>query len=73
MTEALRAACQWALMSSPDGLGADAICWQAHVGNHASRAVAEHVGFTIQPNTVPGRHGEKWAGRLVPDNLRPTN
>ena len=64
MTHALRLACHWALAPVPDGLGADVIEWQAHVGNHASRAVAEHVGFTIHPGTVPGRNQNKWTGHL---------
>jgi RimJ/RimL family protein N-acetyltransferase len=44
--------------------------WNAHVGNHASRAVAEHVGFTIDSGTVPGRNGPNWAGHLVLGDLR---
>lgn len=64
MTNALRVACRWTLTPSPDGLGADAIRWEAHVGNHASRVVAENVGFTIHPGTVQGTHGPKWSGQL---------
>jgi RimJ/RimL family protein N-acetyltransferase len=65
MTRAVRAACRWALAPRPDGLGADPLHWEAQVGNHASRAVAEHVGFAIQAGTVTGRHGhQKWTGKL---------
>jgi len=70
MTHALRAGSRWALSAAPDGLGAEVIHWDAYVGNDASRAVAEHVGFTIQAATVPGRNGPKWAGHLLPDKLR---
>jgi RimJ/RimL family protein N-acetyltransferase len=73
MTQALRVACRWALAPAPAGLGADVIHWDAYVGNHASRAVAEHVGFTVDPDTVPGRNGQKWTGHLLPANLRSAN
>ena len=69
MTGALRIACRWALTPLPDGLGADTIRWQAHVGNHASRAVAEKVGFTIQPGTVQGASSLKWSGQLRADTF----
>lgn len=71
MTQALRAACRWALTPGPDGLGASAVHWEAYVGNHASLTVAKRVGFTIAPGTVPGRNGPKWAGRLRADELGP--
>ena len=71
MTPAVRVACRWALAPRPDGLGADTLRWEAYVGNDASRAVAEHVGFTVQSDTVPGRNGPKWAGHLQPDDLQP--
>lgn len=65
MTRAVRAACRWALAPRPDGLGADPVHWEAQVGNHASRAVAERVGFAIGAGTVTGGHGHrKWAGKL---------
>jgi RimJ/RimL family protein N-acetyltransferase len=51
-------------------LGAGVVYCEAYVGNHASRTVAERVGFTIYPGTVSGRHGQKWSGRLLPGNLR---
>jgi RimJ/RimL family protein N-acetyltransferase len=70
MTQALRAACRWALAPAPDGLGADVVHWEAYIGNDASRAVAEHVGFIIHPDTVPGRNGQKWTGHLLPGRLR---
>ena len=50
----------------PAGLGVILIHWEAQVGNAASRAVAERVGFTIRPGTVPGHTGRKWAGYLLP-------
>ncbi|HEY6748520.1 MAG TPA: GNAT family N-acetyltransferase, partial [Mycobacteriales bacterium] len=71
MSQALRAACRWAFTSGEDGLGARVIHWEAHEGNHASRAVANHVGFTIGPDTVPGKNGPKWSGHLLPTRLRP--
>jgi RimJ/RimL family protein N-acetyltransferase len=65
MTEALRAACRWALHPAPDGLGAARVRWHAKVGNHASRRVAQHVGFTIHSGTELLGSGEKWAGHAV--------
>jgi RimJ/RimL family protein N-acetyltransferase len=62
MTQAVGAVCRWAL--SPDGLGAEVVHWNAHIDNPASRAVAEHVGFVIDAETVPGPNGPKWAGHL---------
>lgn len=64
MTPAVRVACRWALTPRPDGLGAGTLRWEAYVGNDASRAVAEHVGFTVHPGTVPGSRGPKWSGEL---------
>lgn len=69
MTQALREACRWALSPTPSGLGAKVVRWEAQVGNRASRAVAEHVGFTVDAETVPGRSGPKWTGRLLPGDL----
>ena len=60
MTQALRAACRWAF----DELGVREIRWEAYVGNDASRAVAARLGFDVDADTVPGRHGPKWTGRL---------
>lgn len=54
MTQALRVACRWALTRPPAGLGGQVVQWQAHVGNYASRAVAERVGFCIQPGPYSG-------------------
>jgi RimJ/RimL family protein N-acetyltransferase len=68
MTQALRMACRWAF--STDGLTADVIHWQAHVGNYASRTVAERVGFKVDSAIVQGRHGEKWSGRLRAADFR---
>jgi RimJ/RimL family protein N-acetyltransferase len=65
MTSALRLACRWAMAPLPDGLAANTIRWEAHVGNDASRAVAEKAGFTIHPGTIPGTHGPKWSGHLL--------
>jgi len=70
MTTALRTACRWALQPAPNGLGAAMIRWTAHVGNHASRAVAEKAGFTIDAETVQGTRGPKWSGALGAADLR---
>jgi RimJ/RimL family protein N-acetyltransferase len=70
MTRAVRAACRWALAPRPDGLGADPVHWEAQVGNHASRTVAERAGFAIQPGTFTARPGhEKWAGKLRAEGM----
>lgn len=65
MTQALRTACRWAMTAAPEGLGAHEIHWEAHEGNHASRAVAVHAGFIVEPDTVPSPTGPKWTGRLL--------
>ena len=41
---AVRTLCSWAF----DSLGLARIVWRAHVGNHASRRVAEKAGFTME-------------------------
>ncbi|MDR1791554.1 MAG: GNAT family N-acetyltransferase [Propionibacteriaceae bacterium] len=63
---ALRAVLHWLL--SPDGLGLQTVLWKAGVGNHASRAIAEHVGFQIDPGSRPldcGASVEIWSGNLT--------
>src|SRR4051794_22368958 len=66
---ALAATCRW-------GFGAvdlQRITWRAAVGNTASRALAERVGFTIEGTLRRGleRSGERvdcWIGSLLPDD-----
>jgi RimJ/RimL family protein N-acetyltransferase len=69
MTEALRAACRWALAPAPDGLGTTRLHWHAKVGNHASRRVAEHLGFTIHSGTEHIGSGQKWTGHALPADI----
>jgi RimJ/RimL family protein N-acetyltransferase len=71
MTEAARAACGWAFAE----LCLERIDWMAFAGNHASRRVAEKIGFTIE-GTVRSRHVQKgqvvdtWIGSLLQGELR---
>jgi RimJ/RimL family protein N-acetyltransferase len=71
-TNALRALARWALRD----LGIQRLAWRAEVGNHASRLVAETVGFQVEGIA---RHGAQrpggvridcWSGSLVPGQLR---
>jgi RimJ/RimL family protein N-acetyltransferase len=69
-TEAARAACRWAF----DQLRLEIIEWRAEVGNHASRRVAERVGFTVEATLRKrivhrGRRVDVWAGSLLPSEL----
>jgi RimJ/RimL family protein N-acetyltransferase len=70
MTDAVRLACRWGF----DELGLGRIEWWANVGNHASRRVAQKVGFTME-GTVRARllhRGERvdgWCGGLLPGEL----
>ncbi|MGN9912074.1 GNAT family N-acetyltransferase [Phytohabitans sp. LJ34] len=66
-TAALSAICEWGFRS----LGLARIVWRAHVGNVASRRVAEKAGFTIEGTQRAGlaHRGERkdaWVGGLVP-------
>jgi RimJ/RimL family protein N-acetyltransferase len=71
MTEAARAVCRWGFAD----LGLERIDWMAFVPNHASRRVAEKLGFTLE-GTYRRRHIHKgrvvdtWFGGLLPGELR---
>jgi len=72
-TAALRLACAWGF----DVLGLARIEWYAVVGNHASRRVAEKVGFVMEGTRRSGmvHRGERrdvWSGSLLPSDLRST-
>ncbi|WP_033339698.1 GNAT family N-acetyltransferase [Catenuloplanes japonicus] len=70
-TAALRTVCEWGF----EALDLERIEWLAHVGNDASRRVAEKAGFVIEGVRRAGlpHRGERrdvWAAGLVPDDLR---
>jgi len=65
-TAALRALCRWGFES----LGLRRIEWMAHVGNDASRRVAERAGFTIEGtarrrSAHRGEPRDSWTGALL--------
>lgn len=65
-TAALAALCEWGFGS----LGLARIVWRAHVGNVASRRVAEKAGFTIEGTqrgglAHRGQRKDAWVGGLV--------
>jgi RimJ/RimL family protein N-acetyltransferase len=65
-TAALRTVCSWGF----DVLRLQRIVWRAHLGNDASRRVAERAGFTIEGVQRAGcvQRGERrdaWVGALV--------
>ncbi|MDP3712102.1 MAG: GNAT family N-acetyltransferase [Mycobacteriales bacterium] len=67
MPDALAAACRWAFGE----LGAQRVEWRAHVGNWASRRVAEKAGFTVEGVQRSGleHRGERvdcWVGARLP-------
>jgi RimJ/RimL family protein N-acetyltransferase len=70
-TAALRQVCRWGFAD----LGLDRIAWYAHVGNEASRSVAEKVGFQILQGTLRqalvarGTRYDGWVGDLLPSDL----
>ncbi len=70
MTDAVRLACRWGFAE----LGLGRIEWWANVGNHASRRVAEKVGFTME-GTVRARllhrgaRVDGWGAGLLPGDL----
>lgn len=70
MTRALRAALVWGFGE----LGLAGVHWQAHVGNHASRRVAEKCGFRLEGTArgllvQRGRRFDGWLGSIVPAEL----
>ncbi|MFF1404741.1 GNAT family N-acetyltransferase [Streptomyces sp. NPDC058294] len=70
MTEATLTACRWIFTE----VGVDRVEWRAEVGNHASRAVAEHAGFTIEGTlrsalSNKGVRRDCWVGSLLPSDL----
>ncbi|HEX6873371.1 MAG TPA: GNAT family N-acetyltransferase [Micromonosporaceae bacterium] len=70
-TAATRAVATWCL----DVLGVRRLVWRAEVGNHASRLVAERVGFRLEGvmrNAIrrpDGRLADAWLAALLPGQL----
>jgi RimJ/RimL family protein N-acetyltransferase len=67
---ALRVLCQWGVRA----LDLSRIEWRAHVGNDASRRVAEKAGFTLEGTVRAGlqHRGERrdaWLGALLAGDL----
>ncbi|MFC7310488.1 GNAT family N-acetyltransferase [Streptomyces monticola] len=74
VTEALHTVSRWAFTDA----AVDRLEWRAEVGNTASRAVAERVGFTVEGTLRAGllHRGTRrdcWIGALLPSDveLRP--
>ncbi|MFB7456726.1 MULTISPECIES: GNAT family N-acetyltransferase [unclassified Streptomyces] len=70
VTEASLAVARWAFTQ----LAVDRLEWRAEVGNHASRAVAERVGFTVEGILRSGLNNKGvrrdcWVGSLLPSDL----
>ncbi|MFF9122884.1 GNAT family N-acetyltransferase [Streptomyces sp. NPDC014889] len=70
MTEATLTVARWAFTQ----LAVDRLEWRAEVGNHASRAVAERVGFTVEGILRSGLNNKGvrrdcWVGSLLPSDL----
>ncbi|MFG2604227.1 GNAT family N-acetyltransferase [Streptomyces sp. NPDC048514] len=70
VTEATTTACRWIFTE----IGVDRIEWRAEVGNHASRAVAERAGFTLEGTLRSGLNNKGvrrdcWVGSLLPSDL----
>ncbi|MER6161088.1 GNAT family N-acetyltransferase [Streptomyces sp. NPDC001868] len=70
MTEATRAAVHWSFTT----LALDRLEWRAEVGNTASRAVAEHLGFTLEGTLRAalnnnGVRRDCWLASLLPSDL----
>jgi RimJ/RimL family protein N-acetyltransferase len=71
-TRATRAVARWCL----DTLALQRVAWRAEVGNHASRLVAERVGFHLEGvlrNAMRRADGivvDCWSGSLLPGGLR---
>ena len=69
VTEALGVVCRWAFAE----LGAVRVEWRAHVGNGASRRVAEKAGFRVEGVlrhglTHRGEHVDGWLAARLPDD-----
>ena len=73
-TRALRLTCRWGFTA----LGLEVIRWNAAVGNDASRALAERVGFRVHDQTMRaaivqrGVRLDAWFGDLTPPDLTET-
>jgi RimJ/RimL family protein N-acetyltransferase len=70
MTDAVRLTCRWGFAE----LGLGRIEWWANVGNHASRRVAEKVGFTMEGTARArllhrGVRVDGWSAGLLPGEL----
>ncbi|MFE9606926.1 GNAT family N-acetyltransferase [Streptomyces sp. NPDC006012] len=70
ITEATVTASRWAFTD----LCVDRVEWRAEVGNHASRAVVERAGFTIEGTlrsaiNNKGVRRDCWVGSLLPSDL----
>jgi RimJ/RimL family protein N-acetyltransferase len=70
VTEAALTAARWAFTE----LRIDRLEWRAEVGNHASRAVAERTGFTVEGvlRAAANHNGVRrdcWVGSLLPSDL----
>lgn len=71
MTRALRAVVAWGFTA----LSLEGVHWRAHVGNDASRRVAEKCGFRLEGTVRAllvqrGRRFDGWMGSIVPTELR---
>ncbi|MEU9339475.1 GNAT family N-acetyltransferase [Streptomyces sp. NPDC048290] len=69
-TEAALTTVRWAFVHAR----IDRVEWRAEVGNHASRAVAEKTGFTIEGVLRSGMNNngvrrDCWIGSLLPSDL----
>ena len=81
--DAIFAACtdpesqRWTTLSAAYGLlhlGLERVEWKAHVGNVASRRVAEKAGFTFEGTlraygSKDGRRVDEWIASLLPADL----
>jgi RimJ/RimL family protein N-acetyltransferase len=70
VTEAALAVARWAFTR----LAVDRLEWRAEVGNNASRAVAERVGFTLEGTLRSaldsrGVRRDCWVGSLLPPDV----
>jgi RimJ/RimL family protein N-acetyltransferase len=72
MTDALGAVCRWGF----GRLGLQRVTWLAHVGNDASRRVAEKAGFQLEGTLrqyLPhrGERRDAWIAGLLPGDPTP--